>query len=705
MVKAAKAACTEQRVPIRNRRPDCPRDLAAIVHQCLQQSPADRYQSVQELSEDLHCFLRGAKVKARALSLPERARRLVRRNRGLAVVFAFAMGSLMAGATVSFLLWRRADRTALPLRKTVLELRASRDKINTEWTLRNRSSLNHTLASADRNWRMSPDLVREWLDDATRSRPGPASFAENVQRHRTQRVIREIKTGTYSIIDLSYSPDESHLATVGTNGYVRCWDLSTGKFIWQRRLGIQEVRVCRFHPGGDQILIIDKGQLKLLDSKTGDTVQAIESTDRLAHSASFSPPGNLIAVWNRSNLITVWDSQLSQVLQQFDLPLKDLATIGITQDELTVYAIANNGKVILGDIPSGELSISNRKNLSQIHAAAFSSRGKHFAISRRHGGLRVFRSVDDEAPYRLATGPERIDGLSFSRRGDWLLSGNRRRIEARHENAGWEKRWTRQVGAVTNVIRFSPQSEHYAIGLSDGRVQHCSLTAPRIDHVIHSGVIRPRKLCIDPDRGSAVVAGASVEKASLTSDEDTTVYSNTGDSATDMTLSLTTGDLFLATGKKRQLLTCRMGSESFHETMTFTRSVRVLALDEVRQRLAVGLAGGAIKLIRTSDDTTLNSIPTGHAHISALAFEPKTGRLACGNDDGEIIILDSNSQPVSRVQAHQGPVTKVTFSSDGKHLASTSHDRRVRIIDIDNTDNKESIKQRRERERTLSFSH
>jgi serine/threonine protein kinase/dipeptidyl aminopeptidase/acylaminoacyl peptidase len=703
MMKAAAAASTDRRVPLRSRRPDCPRDLAAIVHQCLQRSPADRYQSVQELSEDLQSFLRGDKVKARALSLPERARRLIRRNRGLAAVFAFAMGCLMAGATASFLLWRRADRVATDLELAVFRLEESRDRIAEELSLRSRSSLNHTLATADRNWRVSPDLVRDWLDDAASLQAGPASFAEKVQRHRTQRVIREIKTGTYPIIDLTYSPDEKFLTTVGDNGYVRCWDLSNGEFIWQRRLGIKEVPVCRFHPDGDRILIIDNSQLKLLDSKTGKTIQHIATPEHLARTASFSPKGDLIVARNRSKMITVWDSHLDRVIQQFDLPMKVFATIGIVEDGRTLFAVAQNGNFVFGNIASREISITKRTELPQIHAAAMSPDGKRLAISQRHGDLRIFRSVHDEAPLHVATRPERIDQLSFSRQGDWLLSGNRRRLEARSASTDWAKQWTRQVGAITNVIRFSSWSDHYAIGLDDGRVQHCSLTPPRIDQVICSGLRLPRKLCLNPDQQLAVVAGGSVNAISLAVGNPMTEFSNVGTNSLDIAMSKT-GTLYLASGKKRELSTCPGQSHPFRTMLTFEHSVRAVALDEPRQRLAVGLAGGGVQLVQTSDNTILESIPTGPAHVNALAIEPRTGRLACGNEEGEIRIFDANCRSLSRLQAHSGPVTSIAFSSDGQFLATTSHDRQVQIIDLDRFQIERSIKLNRERVRAIAFS-
>lgn len=76
-------------------------DLDRILLKALSREPAERYASVEALAEDLDRFLSGLPVRARAPSLPYRARKFVRRHRaGVAgaVVVLLAVGAAAAVA-------------------------------------------------------------------------------------------------------------------------------------------------------------------------------------------------------------------------------------------------------------------------------------------------------------------------------------------------------------------------------------------------------------------------------------------------------------------------------------------------------------------------------------------------------------------------------------------------------------------------------
>ena len=59
-----------------------PRDLETIVLKCIDKDPRRRYQSADELCEDLERFIHDEPVKARRISLPERIARWSRQKQG-----------------------------------------------------------------------------------------------------------------------------------------------------------------------------------------------------------------------------------------------------------------------------------------------------------------------------------------------------------------------------------------------------------------------------------------------------------------------------------------------------------------------------------------------------------------------------------------------------------------------------------------------
>jgi serine/threonine-protein kinase len=99
-------------VPPRPRKVDSevPRDLETIVLKAIERDPARRYQSAGELSEDLRRFLEDRPIRARRVSLVERAGRCCRRNPALAGVTALAAALLIAVAAVSSIGYARVTR-------------------------------------------------------------------------------------------------------------------------------------------------------------------------------------------------------------------------------------------------------------------------------------------------------------------------------------------------------------------------------------------------------------------------------------------------------------------------------------------------------------------------------------------------------------------------------------------------------------------
>jgi tetratricopeptide (TPR) repeat protein len=103
---------------LRSLRPKADRDLEIICARCLEQEPADRYQSAASLADDLQNWLDDLPIVAFPPGPSLRARRWIRRNRKLAVSLA-ALALLGAGS----LFWQiRAQRIQAAMRENVLAI-------------------------------------------------------------------------------------------------------------------------------------------------------------------------------------------------------------------------------------------------------------------------------------------------------------------------------------------------------------------------------------------------------------------------------------------------------------------------------------------------------------------------------------------------------------------------------------------------------
>jgi eukaryotic-like serine/threonine-protein kinase len=110
-VEALMEAVRTDPVPLRKVIDDVPRDLALIVHKCLERDPESRYDSARLLAEDLERFLDGRPVLAQPPSWTYRAVRVLRRHRRLAAGLGAAALLAVAGA-VKYTVDLRIERAA-----------------------------------------------------------------------------------------------------------------------------------------------------------------------------------------------------------------------------------------------------------------------------------------------------------------------------------------------------------------------------------------------------------------------------------------------------------------------------------------------------------------------------------------------------------------------------------------------------------------
>jgi WD40 repeat protein len=103
-----------------------PRDLETITLKCLQKPSAGRYGSAAELADDLERYLDGRPIRARPVSVAERAFRWAKRHRALAALYAVSCVAVVA--LVGLGLWFSAHVGAARARQEALEARADRER-------------------------------------------------------------------------------------------------------------------------------------------------------------------------------------------------------------------------------------------------------------------------------------------------------------------------------------------------------------------------------------------------------------------------------------------------------------------------------------------------------------------------------------------------------------------------------------------------
>jgi serine/threonine-protein kinase len=127
-----------------------PRDLETIVMKAIDKDPRRRYQSADEMGEDLQRFVNDEPIKARRVGSAERLGRWCRRNPAVAVLMAAVLVLMAAGTAVSTWQAVAANRARADLAATNAELTDEQAKVQARFDMAMKAiALFHTGVSED----------------------------------------------------------------------------------------------------------------------------------------------------------------------------------------------------------------------------------------------------------------------------------------------------------------------------------------------------------------------------------------------------------------------------------------------------------------------------------------------------------------------------------------------------------------------------
>lgn len=212
--------------PLRSKRPDVTRDLAAVCFRCLEKEPAERYATAAELAEDLRCVLAGKPTKARPEPVWRGTQRLLRRRLPVVAATSIALVAISIAVWPSAPLATIAPLPAieLPTPNTIYGpaiMRAGKAP-----PARSNDTLWTDLARHREHDRMQDVRAFEWYylwHQASQSRvithDGPQGLGMNV----------------------CVTHDGSAVVALGFDKCIRKWDIATGRLLSVKQLDVANI--------------------------------------------------------------------------------------------------------------------------------------------------------------------------------------------------------------------------------------------------------------------------------------------------------------------------------------------------------------------------------------------------------------------------------------------------------------------------------
>jgi RNA polymerase sigma factor (sigma-70 family) len=196
---------------------------------------------------------------------------------------------------------------------------------------------------------------------------------------------------------ISLTPDGTRLITGHVDGFIRIWDLATGKLAREFRAHAEKVLALALSPDGRTLATSSHSSnggdiiLRLWETATGKPVSRLAMPEDCLQGIAFSPDNKHVAT-HAGGSVQLWETVSGKLTNQF----RSLYHEAFLPNGQTLVA-SGGGKVHFIDIKSGKEVRQFQAHPKYTYSLVLSADGKTLATAGSHGGSDNFIRLWDTA--------------------------------------------------------------------------------------------------------------------------------------------------------------------------------------------------------------------------------------------------------------------------------------------------------------------
>ncbi len=276
---------------------------------------------------------------------------------------------------------------------------------------------------------------------------------------------------TFSVSSVAYAPDWTALASAGSDGTVRIWDISTGQQRHQL-IGHQgPVNSVAYGRRGNTVASGGSdGTVRIWDAHTGLQRHQLTGHQGPVNSVAYAPWESMVASAGSDGTVRIWDAHTGLQRHQLTGHQGPVNSVAYAPWESMVASAGSDGTVRIWDAHTGLQRHQLTGHQGPVNSVAYARQGNTVASGGSDGTVRIWDIGTGQHQLTGHQGP--VNSVAYARRGNTVASGG---------SDGTVRIWdigTRQQrhqftvdNRPMNSVAYAPWGTTVASGGSDGTVR------------------------------------------------------------------------------------------------------------------------------------------------------------------------------------------------------------------------------------------
>ncbi|MGD1807953.1 GUN4 domain-containing protein [Dapis sp. BLCC M126] len=454
-------------------------------------------------------------------------------------------------------------------------------------------------------------------------------------QHLLQPHSIKLKGHENEVLCVRFNPNRYLLATAGKDGTIRLWNLQ-GKQINQFKSNQGTISQIRFSNDGEYLATVAEKGVQLWNI-SGRSLKQKNIHSSWKTTVSFAADGECIAVAVRENIVRLWKGLKRQPLElKADRSDKfTLTNVSMSWSGEYLVCIGKNGIARLWNFPQRRL-LDWETEQTEITKVCFSPSDQHIATAAADGTTKIW-DLSGKLLTEFNADRNSVTALSFTPDGKQIATvGADGTIRIWNLFPKQPTQWKTQQGTVWSV-GFS-LTRKIATGGEDGSVKIWNISGQILTQW-ESTRGRLTSINFSPDGKYLATAGRN-----------------------NISIWKENGQLVSQCHPKQDLI------------------LEIKFSPDSKSLVAVGANGTAI--LRNLEGEQLAILKRSNRRIVAsVSFSQDGERIVTGGWDGKVCIWNLSGQLLANWDGHRDKVRSVSFSGDGKQVASAGRDR-IKVWDV-----------------------